>query len=310
LGSVETAIFTGVIGGSLAKARRPWKKPRMNYRHSFHAGNFADVMKHIVLSRIIEYLKLKDKAFRVIDTHAGSGLYALTEGNAAHTGEWHGGIEKLLNAMLGGKTREIVLPYILSVQAQNGSGKLEAYPGSPKIARSLLRNQDRLTAIELHPKDAKLLAKTFEGDFQTRVIELDGWLSLGAHLPPKEKRGLVLIDPPFEEPGEFERMHEGLQKAHSRWPGGIYALWYPVKDRAAVAMFHKGLAQSGIAKILRAELMIRGGVGEPRLDGCGMIVVNPPFVLEAELRKILPALAQSLGEDAGAGFRLEWIAGE
>jgi 23S rRNA (adenine2030-N6)-methyltransferase len=282
----------------------------MNYRHSFHAGNFADVMKHIVLARIMEYLKLKDKAFRVIDTHAGSGVYGLSEGDAARTGEWHSGIEKLLEAAMEPAVSELLLPYLHAVQAHNGSGELKAYPGSPKITRYMLRKQDRLTAIELHPKDAKLLAKVFDGDFQTRVIELDGWLSLGAHLPPKEKRGLVLIDPPFEEAGEFERMAEGLRKAHGRWPGGIYALWYPVKDRKAVAKFHDGLGQSGIAKILRAELMIRGGSDEPRLDGCGMIIVNPPFVLEAELRAILPALAQCLGEDSGAGFRLDWIAGE
>jgi 23S rRNA (adenine2030-N6)-methyltransferase len=282
----------------------------MNYRHSFHAGNFADVMKHIVLTRIIEYLKLKDKAFRVIDTHAGSGVYALSEGDAARTGEWRGGIEKLLNAKLAPDIAELLLPYILAVQAQNGSGELKAYPGSPKITRCLLRKQDRLTAIELHPKDSKLLAKTFEGDFQTRVIELDGWLSPGAHLPPKEKRGLVLIDPPFEEPGEFERLAGGLQKAHGRWQSGIYALWYPVKDRVAVAKFHSALAQTGIAKILRAELMIRSGTAQQRLDGCGMIIVSPPFVLEAEMRTILPALALCLGEDAGAGFRLDWIAGE
>ena len=282
----------------------------MNYRHSFHAGNFADVMKHIVLTRIIEYLKLKDKAFRVIDTHAGSGIYALTEGDAARTGEWHGGIEKLLNARLEGKAADLLLPYVLAVQAQNGSGELKSYPGSPKITRSLLRKQDRLTAIELHPQDARRLAKLFEGDYQTRVIELDGWLSLGAHLPPKEKRGLVLIDPPFEESGEFDRLIEGLQKAYGRWPGGIYALWYPVKDRTAVVKFHDALAQSGISKILRAELMVRGLSNEARLDGSGMIIVNPPFVLEAELRQLLPMLTRQIGEDAGAGFRLDWIAGE
>ena len=282
----------------------------MNYRHSFHAGNFADVTKHIVLTRIIEYLKQKDKAFRVIDTHAGAGLYALSEGDAARTGEWHGGIEKLLSAKLTPDVADLLLPYLLSVQAQNGSGELKIYPGSPKITRHLLRNQDRLTAIELHPKDAKLLAKSFEGDFQTRVIELDGWLSLGAHLPPKEKRGLVLIDPPFEEPGEFERMVEGLQKAHRRWPGGIYALWYPVKDRDAVARFHEALRRTAIAKILRAELMIRSGAAKPRLDGCGMIIVNPPFPLESELRLILPELAQKLAEDAGADSGLDWITGE
>ena len=239
-----------------------------------------------------------------------AGIYALAGGDAERTGEWHGGIEKLLNAKLAGEAADLLLPYILAVQAHNGSGELKTYPGSPKITRSLLRKQDRLTAIELHPKDAKLLTRAFENDFQSRVIELDGWLSLGAHLPPKEKRGLVLIDPPFEEQGEFERMAEGLRKAHGRWPGGIYALWYPVKDRKAVAKFHEALGQSGIGRILRAELMIRGASAEPRLDGCGMIIVNPPFVLEAELREIFPALAQCLGEDAGAGFRLDWLAGE
>ncbi len=282
----------------------------MNYRHSFHAGNFADVLKHIVLTRIIEYLKLKEKAFRIIDTHAGAGLYALRASEAARTGEWLGGIGKLMDASFGANVAALLQPYVHAVQSANPAGNLENYPGSPRISRYLMRKQDRLTAIELHPADAKLLARCFEGDYQTRVIKLDGWLALGAHVPPKEKRGLVLIDPPFEEPGEFERMIEGLRRASHRWPGGIYALWYPLKDHKAVAKFIGALKETGIAKILRAEIRLRASSTEPRLDGSGMIIINPPFTLFDELASMLPALTDVLAEDSGAGFALDWVAGE
>jgi len=178
------------------------------------------------------------------------------------------------------------------------------------IARHLLRKQDRLSAIELHPEDAQTLAAQFEGDFQTKVIELDGWLALGAHLPPKEKRGLVLVDPPFEKEGEFNRLVDGLARAHKRWPGGVFALWYPVKDRKAVAAFREALAGAGIPKIMDIEFYIRPPSPEPRLDGTGMVVVNPPFQLEAELRTMLPALAKVLAEQKGARWSVEWLAGE
>jgi len=178
------------------------------------------------------------------------------------------------------------------------------------IARHLLRKQDRLSAIELHPKDVAKLRTLFAGDFQTRVIELDGWLALGAHLPPKEKRGLVLIDPPFEEEGEFGRLVDGLIRAHKRWPGGIYALWYPIKDRKAVIAFRKALKQSGIPKILDIEFEIRPASSEPSLDGSGMVVVNPPFTLEGELRTVLPALHKLLAVEKPAHWSLEWLAGE
>src|SRR5690606_33770832 len=156
------------------------------------------------------------------------------------------------------------------------------------IVRHLLRRQDRLTAIELHPQDAAQLKARFEGDFQVRVTELDGWLALGAHLPPKEKRGLVLVDPPFEEEGEFGRLVDGLSKAHRRWPGGIYALWYPIKDRAAVARFRQDLAGAGIARVLDIGFEIRRPSSTLGLYGSGLVVVNPPFTLEGELRSILP----------------------
>ncbi|MBU0585188.1 MAG: 23S rRNA (adenine(2030)-N(6))-methyltransferase RlmJ [Alphaproteobacteria bacterium] len=282
----------------------------MNYRHAYHAGNFADVVKHVALTRLVEYLKQKDKAFRVLDTHAGVGLYDLSSTEAQKTGEWRDGIGRVLDATPGPAAAALLAPYLDAVRQQNPGGGLARYPGSPKIVRSLLRPQDRLSAIELHPQDAARLKDNFAGDFQVRVIELDGWLALGAHLPPKEKRGLVLIDPPFEEGGEFERMVEGLVRAYRRWQGGTYALWYPIKDRRAVSHFRQMLAESGVPKILDLAFSVRAPSHEPRLDGCGLVVVNPPYTFEAEMRAILPVLKPLLAEGPGAGWRLDWLAGE
>ncbi|RWH84240.1 MAG: 23S rRNA (adenine(2030)-N(6))-methyltransferase RlmJ [Mesorhizobium sp.] len=280
----------------------------MNYRHAYHAGNFADVVKHVVLSRLVEYLKQKDKAFRVIDTHAGIGRYDLSSTEAQKTGEWQGGIGRLVDAALDAPVAALLAPYLEAVHSLNPEGGVKKYLGSPLIARHLMRKQDRLSAIELHRQDAAKLRALFQGDFQTRVIELDGWLALGAHLPPKEKRGLVLVDPPFEEEGEFDRLVEGLRKAHKRWPGGIYALWYPVKNRKAVAAFRKALVQSGVPKLLDIGFEIRPPSAEPSLDGCGMVVVNPPFTLEGELRTLLPALHTLLVVEKPAHWTLEWLA--
>ncbi len=282
----------------------------MNYRHAYHAGNFADVVKHAVLARLVEYLKQKDKAFRVIDTHAGIGLYDLSSEEAQKTGEWQGGIGRLLEAKIAPEAAKLLAPYLDAVRSTDPDGGLSAYPGSPLIVRRLLRKQDRLSATELHPADFQRLKALFADDFQVRVNELDGWLALGAHLPPKEKRGLVLVDPPFEQEGEFERLADGLQRAYKRWPGGIYALWYPIKDRHAVADFREALAGSGIPKILDIRFELRRPSREPRLDGTGMIVVNPPYTLEAELRAMLPALHGLLAQEKGAQWSLEWLAGE
>jgi 23S rRNA (adenine2030-N6)-methyltransferase len=279
----------------------------MNYRHAFHAGNFADVVKHAVLTRIVEHLKAKEKAFRVIDTHAGRGLYDLTGEEAGRTGEWRDGIARLLDAPLPADAAALLAPYLDAVRAENPDGGVRAYPGSPALVRRLLRRQDRLTAVELHPEDAAALRVRFAGDIQVRVIHLDGWLSLGAHLPPKERRGVVLVDPPFEEAGEFGRIVSGLARAHRRWPGGIYALWYPIKDRKAVDGFRKDLQASGIAKVLDIELTVRPTSETPRLDGSGMIVVNPPYRLDDELKAILPTLAELLSQASGGGWRVEWL---
>ena len=282
----------------------------MNYRHAYHAGNFADVVKHVVLTRLLDYLKQKDKAFRVIDTHAGIGRYDLSSVEAQKTGEWQGGIGRLIDASFAAPVTALLAPYLETVRSLNPEGGIQKYPGSPMIARHLLRKQDRLSAIELHPKDVAKLRTLFAGDFQTRVIELDGWLALGAHLPPKEKRGLVLIDPPFEEAGEFERLVDGLIRAHKRWPSGIYALWYPIKDRKAIIAFRKALKQSGIPKLLDIEFEIRPASSQPSLDGSGLLVVNPPFTLEGELRTLMPALHRVLAVEKPAHWSLEWLAGE
>lgn len=282
----------------------------MNYRHAYHAGNFADVVKHVVLARIVEYLKRKEKPFRVIDTHAGIGLYDLASEEAGKTGEWLDGIGRVADAQLSPKAGELLSPYLDAVRAVNAGAGIAHYPGSPMIVRHLLRRQDRLTAIELHPQDAIRLRACFAEDIQTRVIELDGWLALGAHLPPREKRGLVLVDPPFEEGGEFRRLTEGLERAHRRWPGGTYALWYPIKDRKAVAGFRRSLADAGIPRILDIAFEVRPVGSLPRLDGSGMVVVNPPFTLEQELNVVFPELHRLLELEPGSKWSLSWLAGE
>jgi 23S rRNA (adenine2030-N6)-methyltransferase len=277
----------------------------MNYRHAFHAGGFVDVVKHLILTRIILYFQRKAAAFRVIDTHAGRGRYDLTSREAERSPEWREGIARVMAKGLP----ELAAPYLEAIRAFNPDG-LATYPGSPVLTRHLLRPQDRLEAVDLHPEDAATLKEEFAGDVQTRVIELDGWLALGAHLPPKEKRGIVLVDPPFEEPGEWDRLVEGLVKAHKRFATGTYALWYPLKEPSEVEGFVRALRDTGIPDILRIELTIRKASTPARLFGTGMIVVNPPYVLEEEMRALLPALAAVLADESRGGTRIEWIRGE
>ena len=282
----------------------------MNYRHAFHAGNFADVVKHTILTRILAYLMKKDAAFRVIDTHAGLGIYDLFGDQAEKTGEWQDGIGRLIHVKLPQDVSELLTPYLDAVRAQNPDGSLRYYPGSPFITRHMLRSQDRLMAFELHPIDADRLRQNFAGDFQTRVTQLDAWDIFGTHLPPKEKRGLVLVDPPFEEKGEFNRMVASLEKGHKRWPGGTYAYWYPIKDPGEVDAYVKALKATGIPKILRLELTIRPPSEPPRLHGTGMVVVNPPYVLEEEMRVLLPFLAELLSDEGRGKWSVDWVAGE
>ncbi|WP_416065878.1 23S rRNA (adenine(2030)-N(6))-methyltransferase RlmJ [Rhizobium sp. ZK1] len=282
----------------------------MNYRHIYHAGNFADVLKHAVLARLIRYMQKKDAGFRVLDTHAGIGLYDLSSEEAQKTGEWQGGIGKLLETDLGPQVSELLEPYLSAIRELNPQGGLRFYPGSPKLARMLFRPQDRLSAMELHPEDFVRLHRVFEGDHHARITELDGWLALGAHLPPKEKRGIVLVDPPFEEDGEYERLVDGLAKAYRRFPGGTYCLWYPLKKGAPIKDFHEALQALDIPKMLCAELAVRSDRETTGLTGSGLIIVNPPFTLKDELHQLLPALKDHLAQDRFASQRAFWLRGE
>ncbi len=280
----------------------------MNYRHAFHAGNFAEVVKHAVLARVVAQLRAKATPFRIIDTHAGPGVTDLTGPEASRTGEWHRGIERLLAARLPAETRDLLAPYLDAVARLNPGGRLAAYPGSPALAQAWLRAHDRLTACELEPGTLALLTQRMRGDRRVNVVAIDGWMALGAYVPPRERRGAVLIDPPFEAPGELARMANGLARAHRKWATGIYLLWYPIKNPAETDAFGRRIAGLGIARILRAEVMV-GPAGGDRLAGTGLILVNPPWKLEGELAALLPSLAEVLAEGEGR-VRLDWIVGE
>ena len=279
----------------------------MNYRHAFHAGNFADVFKHAVLCRILHYLRGKPAAFRVIDTHAGAGLYDLSGPEASRGGEWHGGIERLMAAPLAAPVAALLAPYLEVVGALNERGRLTVYPGSPALARAWLRPQDRLIACEVEPQAAAALRRNLRGDARIKTLALDGWTALGAYVPPKERRGLVLVDPPFEQDSDFFRLARGFAAAHRKWPTGIYVLWYPIKTRSEPDALAKSLRRLGTAKILRAELNVAPLSDPTRLNGCGLILVNPPWTLESELSVLLPALAGILGREGKGGFKLDWL---
>ncbi len=289
----------------------------MNYQHAFHAGNFADVHKHAVLARILSYLRGKPAAFRVIDTHAGPGCYDLAGEEASRSGEWQAGIARLWAALrhdghppagTDGRVADLLAPYLDAVAALNPGGGLRSYPGSPLLARALLRPQDRLTACELEPRSAAALQAALRGERRAKALTIDGWTALGANVPPKERRGVVLIDPPFEDAADFARLPAALGNAHRKWPTGIYLLWYPIKERDAPDALARRLGRLTVPKILRGEIML----GRPRaaagLIGSGLVIVNPPFTLEAELRILLPALARIFAAEGTA--RVDWLARE
>jgi 23S rRNA (adenine2030-N6)-methyltransferase len=282
----------------------------MNYRHAFHAGGFADVIKHIVLVRILTYLQDKPAAFRVIDTHAGAGVYDLTGDEAKRSGEWLTGIARVMQARFSETTLPLVMPYLDIVRSFNPPAALQAYPGSPLIARALLRPQDRLTACEVEPKARKRLVDALRRDTQARVVDLDGWVALPAFVPPNERRGLVLIDPPFEQKNEFERMAEGFSEAFVKWPTGSYLLWYPVKSRRATDTLTRHVTEiaaagASPAKCLRLEFSVAPQAADARLTSAGLLIVNPPWMLAAELKAILPELEKPLGLGGASRFRLE-----
>lgn len=278
----------------------------MNYRHAYHAGNAADVLKHAVVALVIEHLKAKPAPFAVIDVHAGRGDYDLDGIEARKTEESLDGI-----AALFGKPapHPAFAPYLDAVAAVNPDGALRRYPGSPRLARLLMRPQDRLVCAELHPDEHLALRGAFAGDSQVAVHRQDAYAGLKAFLPPKEKRALALIDPPFEQPDEFERMADGLVQAYSRCPNAIYLLWRPIKERPAIWRYQEALAATGIPRILTVELTVHDEDTHLRLNGSGLEIVNPPWRLDESLSEALPLLRAALPHDGG-GTKVAWLVGE
>ena len=281
----------------------------MNYRHAFHAGGFADVIKHIVLVRILIYLQEKPAAFRVIDTHAGAGLYDLTSEEARRGGEWLTGIARVMQARFSEAGLALLKPYLDIVRAFNTGPELAAYPGSPLFARAMLRPQDRLTACEIEPGARTQLIHALRRDAQARVVDLDGWKALAAFVPPKERRGLVLVDPPFEAKDEFERTAEGFAKAFAKWPSGTYLLWYPAKSRRAADELADRIARAlgsarPAAEGLRLEFSVAPQAAGSALASTGLLIVNPPWTLASELKTILTELTKPLGQGGAGRYRL------
>jgi 23S rRNA (adenine2030-N6)-methyltransferase len=268
----------------------------MNYRHGFHAGNFADVVKHTLLLLLLEALSKKPSPWAYLDTHAGAGAYDLASEAARRTGEAAGGIGRLWAARGAGtgKLPEGAERLCRIVADLNpGAADPRVYPGSPRIAAALARPGDRLLLAELHPEEAFLLRGEFMGSKAAAVHERDGYETLKALTPPPEKRGLVLMDPPYEKADEFEQAASALKAAHGRWATGVYALWYPIKDDSAKRRFLRNVEHSGMRKVLLTELELPPQSGG--LHGTGMLVVNPPWQFDQAARSHLVALAPLLG---------------
>lgn len=274
----------------------------MNYRHAFHAGNFADIHKHAILALLLKFLAKKDKPFLVLDTHAGLGAYDLTAAQAERTQEWRSGIGRVLAEST---PPDELTPYLDVVNSLGDT----RYPGSPLIAARLTRPQDRLVFCELHPLDVETLRRRLCGEARASIHHRDGYEALKAFLPPPERRGLVLIDPPFEDRAEFSALKKGLGQALKRWPNGIFALWYPIKSRQGVDRFHQDLQMLGLPPTFAAELLIHPHDREDRLNGSGMVVINPPWQLDQAVTTVQAWLAPVLQQSAG-DQRLVWLAQE
>ncbi|MGH8373440.1 MAG: 23S rRNA (adenine(2030)-N(6))-methyltransferase RlmJ [Gammaproteobacteria bacterium] len=282
----------------------------MNYRHAYHAGNFADIMKHGVLVSLLQALSRKPKPWCYYDTHAGAGLYDTAAGMAAKTGEAESGIGRLWRVK--GNVPAPLVELHRIVMGFNQGEPAEAiprhYPGSPAIAAALARDHDRLIVAERHPEEAALLRQQFHRDRRVAVHERDGYEMIRALVPPPERRGLVLMDPPFEREDEFSVLAETCIAAHTRWPDGVYALWYPVKDPAVIARFHRRLRQSGMTRLLVAQLAI-GPVTAASLTASGMVVVNPPWQTDQSIADLLAFLARTLAPAQGQS-EVNWLVPE
>jgi 23S rRNA (adenine2030-N6)-methyltransferase len=276
----------------------------MNYRHAFHAGNHADVFKHVVLLSLLDALKRKDTPFMVLDTHAGRGRYALHDEQARRTGESDSGAVRIL----GTRTESAAIKrYQDALRACNPDGGLRIYPGSPLLTAMALRDDDRLSCCEMQPDEARQLSTLFARDRRVHVQAGDGYAAMKALLPPKLRRGLVLIDPPYEtQEAEFGAALAALAEGLERWPQGIYALWFPIKERRSLQRFLRAVERLPPKEILLAELLVRPDNSPLRLNGSAMLLFNPPWKIDAEIAAALPTLAAELGE-TGASHRLEWL---
>ena len=283
----------------------------MNYRHAFHAGNFADVLKHVVLMMLVEHLKKKPAPFFFLDTHAGGGTYDLSLGESQRSGEYKHGIGRLL------EFPEATLPaavagYVRLVKDCAGPGRsaITAYPGSPTIVAKLRRPDDRLVLAETHAREAQSLRALLGRQKLVSVLESDGYAAVKAQLPPRENRGLVLIDPPYESDLEFDRILAALETGHERWPTGTFCVWYPLTERAAPLRFRRNLERSGIRKVLDCTLSVMPADTPVAMHGSGLVIVNPPWLLDERLAELLPDLHRLLAPDGAGGTSVEWWVGE
>lgn len=267
----------------------------LSYRHSYHAGNHADVIKHITQLAILQYLKKKDKPFCYHDTHAGAGLYSLHSEQALKTAEYQTGIGLLWQHQAQSPTLQ---SYIDQIKQLNPDNQLQFYPGSPLLARQLLRADDSIQATELHPSDYPLLASQFIQRRYSRIENTDAWAGLKAMLPPLYKRGLVLIDPPYELKSEYQDVVNGLQLAYRRFPQATYAIWYPVIEREAIEVFINALVATGIKNQLRIEYCVKLDKPGFGMTGSGMLVINPPYTLAEEMREVLTEIAPLLSTES------------
>ena len=277
------------------------------YRHQFHAGGFSDVFKHALLARLLLALGRKDKPCCYLDTHAGTGLYDLTHPWAQKNAEWRQGIEPVLAR---NDAPAALAPYLEAVRAENRDGKLRFYPGSPRIARRLLREDDRMVLNELNPADFEDLKARFAGKQGVAVHSMDGYQALRAFLPPSERRGLALVDSSFDRGGEFARLTEALVAAHRRWATGVFALWYPLMEPGTMRAFERGIVGTGIRKILRLELSVLPERWSQSLRGSGMLVVNPPYGLEDEAGPLLDWLYRVLAPGGQGASSVDWLVPE
>ena len=282
----------------------------MNYRHAFHAGNFADVVKHALLARILVYLKEKPAPFRFIDTHAGAGRYDLSGPEALRSPEWREGVGRLVEASPPEPVAALLRPYFDAIRAGDRSGAA-SYPGSPAIAQALLRPEDRLALCEAHPEEREKLIAALGRDRRLSIVGTDGYVALNAYLPPKERRGVVLIDPPFEAPDEVVRVEAALGQALGKWPTGVYVLWRPIREAAADAHFLNNVKSLGAPNILRVEIDVGegplGAQGRRPLSRAGLMIVNPPHTLIDEARTLMPWLAALLARDGHGGPLVQWL---